>query len=223
MRAGSYKVLAIIAVILIVGCTWSINPTHKYQLSIDLTTLSREQASVVVDAANDWQLATNNYIMFFTSTDYLPIWTDQTDNVITITGQPSKQIEARNNGAIGYCARHGEPSSIVLANDVDNVYLKRLSLHEIGHAIGLQHTGPNTIMSPWMDCDNDMCADQHITCTDVSQLCFVWDKIGCDAPDMPACQFQSDAAPPEPTFPPQKPMPPNKYELVQPIKIKEIK
>lgn len=218
------KIFIAILLAIIVGCSWQINPTHKYQIAIDLSQFNGEQAATIMDAANDWQLATGNYIMFFSSINYQPIWTDQTDNVINVTGKPAKQIESENGGAVGFCTWDGK--NVILATDVDLHFLKRLSLHEFGHAIGLQHTGPGTIMYPWIACDdaNDDCVNQKITCTDVSQLCFVWDKINCDAPDMPACQFQSDAAPPEPTFPPEKPTSPNKYELVtKPIEIKKAK
>lgn len=184
------KLLFVSVVALTSACLWQRNPSHIYQVSIDLSTMTPHQASVVMTAADEWSEQTNHFVFFETSKQYLPV--DPNGVVVNIRGEAKSQIQ--NGGTnVGVCWWHGENSDIVVPNDVDDDLLRRISLHELGHSIGLKHpeeigqsTFEGEIMSAWI---NDAASD--ITCADLQQLCEVaWkgDFIPCEWRKMPLCQ-----------------------------------
>lgn len=184
------KLLSVAVVVLTSACLWQRNPSHVYQLSIDLSTMTPHQASIIVAAADEWSFQTNNYIFFETSQRDLPV--DPNGVIVNVRGESKSQIEGGGYN-VGVCWWHGESSDIAVPNDVDDDLLRRITLHELGHSIGLKHPeeiGQNTFEGEIMSAVINK-ATNDITCADVQQLCEIaWkgDFIPCDWRKMPPCQ-----------------------------------
>lgn len=186
---------SVFASIMLCGCAfwWEKNPTHIYQMSIDLSTMTPHQASIIVAAADEWSAQTNNFIFFETSQRYLPV--DPNGVIVNIRGEAKSQIEGSGHN-VGECWWHGENSDLIVPNDVDDDLLRRISLHELGHSIGLKHPeeiGQNTFEGEVMTAVINHAA-HDITCADLQQLCNVaWkgDYIPCEWRKMPLCQESS--------------------------------
>lgn len=176
----------------LLNCWWEKNPTHQYQLDIDLSNLTPQQAEVIALAADDWKNATGGFVFFYSSKEFQPIWPEQTDNIIHITGKPISELE--KGGVVGICYWHGVGSNVELPNDTDFDTLRIIATHELGHGIGAQHIAKWNIMYYAYN------GDAHtIQCGDVVEICKEWGVwSGCDSKTMPVCQPPNHT--PTPTF-----------------------
>ncbi len=166
-----YVPIALVGLSLIARCTIGFEPApdKHYNLSISVG-FSPAQADMIIDAAIEWQNATGGYITFDGA--------GQPGGAETIEFMTEKERQP-DPGLYGETWNEGVPSVIVVYTSLDDKLFRQSTLHELGHALGLQHAGAGTIM-----CHGAGCASQHVTCKDVEQLCSVW---GCDASKMPVC------------------------------------
>jgi len=141
------------------GCAvgWEPNPTMHYHLKID-PSFSVEEAQAITDAATAWQAQSGSYVTF----DANP---RAPSDVISFTRGTWFEMSREFDGSLGESIYDGQSTHIVIYEGLDLTTFTQTVTHEIGHAIGLVHTGPGTIM-----CKDSICATLVITCADIQQL-----------------------------------------------------
>lgn len=169
------SLIVLLLALLASACNWQVNPTHHYNLDIE-TGFTANQYGMVIDAADRWTAATDGFITF----GLIGYRGDPT--TITVTGMSVADLDAKyGDGYAGMCQwTGGENSDLYLSNNVDDIKFEHIAEHELGHSLGLDHTGPGTVM-----CKSIGCSSQDITCADVEQFCRIW---GCNAWGMRICQ-----------------------------------
>ncbi len=169
------KLSLISLAVLVSACNWQINSTHHYNLDIE-TGFTADQYGLIINAADRWTAATDGMITFG-----LIGWSGD-PTTITVTGMPVADLQAKYGADLaGVCQwTGGENSDLYISDNVDDTKFEHIVEHELGHSLGLDHTGPGTLM-----CKSISCASQDITCADVEQFCHIW---GCNAWDMRICQ-----------------------------------
>ena len=150
------------------------SPGEDYQVWIDPA--FEGQTDTIFQALDDWRRSTDNGVQFHT-------WLRDDDAsgqtyVIAIHRESTADIQTicRNPKVIGCTI-----SNAVEVGVWANIYLPapvklQVALHELGHGMGLVHTGPGTVM-----CKDEDCASPDITCADVQQ--YYWLRPHLVAPD----------------------------------------
>lgn len=150
---------------------WQVNPSRDYAVVIN--GMNEDQSAIIMGVASEWQTTTNGFVTFHGAPS--SAWGKAAGNTVTITinGMPGAEIQHEDGeGVLGYQIAMGEDSYVQLPNDAPFAsLLAETTRHELGHTLGLKHTGAGTIM-----CADIQCAAQTITCADVQQLAAVW---GC--------------------------------------------
>lgn len=124
---------------------------------------SPDERATILTAAEEWH--DNANIVNFTPT--------------TDPGQENLVYVERADcgvGVGGYTYQDYYRETVCLNPDATHPWFEALCLHELGHAIRLQHvTEKHAIMNPFGDVG-------HITCNDVAQLSSAWGlSLPCDA------------------------------------------
>lgn len=171
-----------------VSCLAWQKPTdgNHYHLYID-PGFTVDQHEMIVKASQDWMKATGNFITFD-----LNAWTANDPNTISIYPVSRKDLDS-HEGRLGETWYYGVNSKIEISTDNGQLY--RTAIHELGHAMGLQHNPDegNPILNGIM-CADDGCASQDIECVDIVQLCTIWNGFTeCVPGQMPGCQEEIEA------------------------------
>jgi predicted Zn-dependent protease len=158
-----------LAALAFVACGgWEPNPSHFYHLAI-ASGFSDAQYQAIRDAASEWQASSGNYVTFDPVVASVSAWgtvTSTDSDVIAFQADSVGAIRSEfGGGAIGYTQYEGQSSNVYLGTSLDAETFHQTALHEIGHAIGLKHTTPGTVM-----CQDTTCATLEITCGDLVQL-----------------------------------------------------
>ena len=145
---------------------------------IDSDQLSHEQVEAIKEAADTWSIALDN------KPKVKVIYDDNYSNLITITTDTIANIR-RDRDALAVTNRqmYNRDSDILVPHDINSDTLKIIVMHELGHAFGLVHDDPGTVMAPHLRDTADF-----IVCDDLHNFC---DSNECDASQFTLCQEES--------------------------------
>lgn len=151
------------------ACEFQMNDTHQYAVYID-PAFTPDRQDEIRAAMTEWNYASEGTIHLTESASpdgahVIQVW--------------SHEFTAGEHHA-GTCVPYTE--TIEIQDNMKPDYTRRTALHELGHALGLDHDHENTIM-----CENLGCASKHLSCDDMWQFCRVWK---CDSDQMALCQKQ---------------------------------
>ena len=175
----NFKMLSFIV---LTGCIppRMISSTHQYNVYID-PGFNDEHKRMIHSALVEWEVATNQTVTFreVATQDY-------SRALITIFHSTrNRMAKEYGHDLIGRANYRGEDNILVEATDLSKRDFVQTTLHEIGHAIGLDHDDDSshrkqTVMMSHTDDSSD-----HLTCRDMYAFCETW---GCDARQFPLCQ-----------------------------------
>lgn len=180
------NLIALIPIVsLVCGC--SAGEQISYQVYID-DNISASQKQIVVDSILGWEEATSGQVVFYKATD----WRTQ-DYLITITPSTIPELTTLEHDADDNEHIHGgiyglthymdnQSSLISVAVEVrDPIMFRHIVEHELGHALGLEHTERDTLMY-W----SVRGGANTIVCADVAQFCSIH---GCNEYQMNGCKL----------------------------------
>lgn len=186
-------VLVATAAVVAAGCAQIPSDTYKVYIDPNFTTMQQES---ILIALQEWQDAVASYDggVALTLTPVIAPFEEcgsvECEHVITIRWDTMAQLDASVDAdALGTTSRYsaGDWANIwagVDGNDADPTTFHTMILHELGHGMGLHHTGPGTLMYYEMG-PND---PGYVTCLDVGQ----WANVrGTELPNV--CHQVGDA------------------------------
>jgi predicted Zn-dependent protease len=174
-----------LALALLIEC----NPIHypsstrSYNVYID-PGFTDEHKKSVRQAFIDWELATQQTVTFVDCS--VP---DHQQPLMTVL--PSKQdwltkhFKKKGKATlVGEANFRGQDSILYIAEDQGEMNFHQTALHEIGHALGLEHDENKAHYNANVMTESQDNSSNVITCLDLRAFCKIW---GCNAEKLPRC------------------------------------
>lgn len=135
-----------------------------------------EQHAIMRESMDDWSKSLDGFITFKV------VGSDDYSNLVTVTSDTLTGIKIDFDGATGSTERmkNLRGGDIHMPWNVSDETFQITFIHELGHAIGLGHDSPGTVMAK-----HYKHASAVITCSDVTQFCSI---NGCDASELDPCK-----------------------------------
>jgi hypothetical protein len=151
-----------------------------YNVFID-PTFTESQRSGIIQGMNAWDNATHGNVRFrfaigeHCSPNSAVHPCDLSHGTIVVRAASWQEMErvARHAGALGYTSHQQQDSAETLIDvtfnwaaypDPEGLF-RTTATHEAGHALGLLHTAPTSVM-----CAKASCVSKSITCTDLDEF-----------------------------------------------------
>lgn len=162
--------------IILTGCIppRMISGSHHYDVYID-PRFPNWQHESVTNAVLEWQVNTDETVTF----DFINQPTSHNPIIVILASDKEFLHKHFHPTTVGRTYYRGVDSFIRIDTDEGPRNFHQIALHEMGHALGLDHNGPGSTMYDWSDDAAD-----YITCKDLHAFCDVWN---CNADNFPLC------------------------------------
>jgi predicted Zn-dependent protease len=151
------------AAVLLTGCQFKFG--SHYQVKID-PNFSADQQDQVFHSIEKWQDVSSNSVTFNTVIASCNIANDKNEICVHASSQAQINSLSGTDNYSGYTEAEGNNSDVYIPLDTlqpGAIFLTTIE-HELGHALGLVHTGKGTVM-----CASSTCAAPEVTCADIQQ------------------------------------------------------
>jgi predicted Zn-dependent protease len=151
-----------------------ISPSHHYDVYID-PAFKEEQQQSINNALLEWQFDTNQTVTFTVvnqKVSYNPI-------IVIMASDKEYFRKHHHSTTVGVANFRGIDTNIFIDVNQNKRNFHQISLHELGHALGLEHDDRHTVMYEWTDG-----ASSYLTCKDMKAFCKEWN---CDADSFVLC------------------------------------
>ncbi len=150
---------------ILMGCL--AKPSWHYDVEID-SAFTPDQIDLIYQALDNWQTVSQGQASFTVTRVTDNPCQHQNNHSFCFTSTTLDVVQSRCNksgisGCTVYSTLH-DSAVISIETEYNSSYLLQELQHETGHAMGLKHTGPGTIM-----CADASCAAKTVQCADVHQ------------------------------------------------------